>query len=231
MLGLRGARLSMLYPQITEMQVKAIISSAIECQAQGFAVYPEIMIPLVATEREVVIIKSIITRAADEVMAALPPSDRINYSIGVMLETPRSLMRVEAICKTGINFVSFGTNDLTSLMYGFSRDDSGVFIKAYINQNVFSRSPFEQIDTKGVGALMRTACQLIKKTNPNIRIGVCGNHAGDPESIKFFEAIGVDFLSCSSQEVGQAKIAAAKAHVEVERDASSWVQVSAPPFW
>lgn len=173
-LGLRGARISMLYPEITEMQTKAIISSAIETQASGFSIFPALMIPMVSTEREVVVIQQIIHKAAKEMMTGLSPSDCVHYSVGVMLETPRSLMRCEAICKTGISFVSFGLDDLTSLTFGFSRDDCDALIKSYIDQHVFLRSPFEHIDTKGVGALMKIACATIKKTNSSIKIGVCG---------------------------------------------------------
>lgn len=169
MLGLRGCRLSLLFPEITEMQVKAIISAQIDCNVQGFSVSPEIMIPLVSTEREVVVIANLINRTAAEVCKSrsISPCMQLSahpFSIGVMLETPRALLRIESIVKTGlISFVSFGTNDLTSLLYGFSRDDSGMFISSYVEKGVFVRSPFELIDVKGVGAMMRSAIQVIKK--------------------------------------------------------------------
>lgn len=234
MLGLRGARLSLLFPEITEMQVKAIIGAQIDCQMQGCTVFPEIMIPLISTEKEVEIIANLINRAATDYCKAKNCDHHActQYSIGIMLETPRALLRIESIVKTGlISFVSFGTNDLTSLLYGFSRDDSGLFINSYIEKGVFLRSPFESIDVKGVGSMMKSTIQIIKKTNSKVRVGVCGCQAGDPESIKFFEAIGVDYLSCASNQVMQAKIAAAQSHIEKERDSSWNLIASFNPFY
>lgn len=213
MLGFRGCRLSIVLPEITEMQVKAIIGAAIAAQIDGFVVRPEIMIPLVCCDHEVACIISLIRDTAATVCAEA--GECVDYKVGCMLEVPRACVRAEAISKeTGLGFVSIGSNDLTQLTYGFSRDDTASFMPVYMDKGILAADPFVTIDQRGVGLLVNMAVKKVRKANPKAEVGVCGEHGGDPTSVFFFDALGIDYISCSPYRVPTAKIAAAQAHIK-----------------
>lgn len=220
MLGFRGCRLSIVYPEITEMQSKAIFGAALDVMRDGVVVRPEIMIPLVCSDHEVAEVVPIIHKAHDAVCAQYAsvygdPGHHVNYSIGCMLEVPRACVRADRIagCKD-VKFVSIGSNDLTQLMFGFSRDDTQRFMASYIDRHIVARDPFKSIDVRGVGSLINLAVTKCKKMDPLIKIGICGEHGGDPLSISFFNKIGIDYVSCSPSRIPIAKLAAAQAHIE-----------------
>lgn len=220
MMGFRGCRLSIVYPEITEMQTKAIIGAALDVMREGVVVRPEIMIPLVCSDHEVNEIVPIIHKAHDEVCARYAsvygdPGFHVNYSIGCMVEVPRACIRADRIagCRD-VKFVSIGSNDLTQLVFGFSRDDTQRFMGNYVDRHIVSRDPFQSIDVRGVGSLINLAVSKCKKMDPLIKIGICGEHGGDPLSIHFFNKIGVDYVSCSPCRIPIAKLAAAQAHIE-----------------
>jgi len=214
MLGFRGCRISIIYPEITAMQTRAIISAAIEVQQnEKINVKPEIMIPLVCTDHEIEFITPTIRAAAKEVCEKY--NTDIDYKVGTMLEVPRALARAKAIAKEGdVEFVSFGSNDLTQLMFGFSRDDAERFLPTYLNRHILTFDPFITIDERGLGPLMRAAVKDCQRTDSRITLGVCGEHGGDPDSIHFFDKIGLNYVSCSPYRVHTAKIAAAQAHIK-----------------
>jgi pyruvate,orthophosphate dikinase len=199
MLGLRGARLGIVYPEIYEMQVRAILEAAIVTKAT-----PEIMVPLIATKQEMDILKSMIDRIA----AAMP--EKINYTVGTMIELPRAALQAGAIAQTA-EFFSFGTNDLTQTTFGISRDDAGAFLPDYQRRNIFMADPFASIDVDGVGELVKTAAERGRAARPDIKLGICGEHGGDPASIAFFESVRLDYVSCSPYRVPIARLAAAQA--------------------
>ncbi|MEM1435886.1 MAG: pyruvate, phosphate dikinase [Pseudomonadota bacterium] len=210
MLGFRGCRLSVVYPEITEMQVTAIIGAAIEAAEQGVRAYPEIMIPLVINVREIRLINQVIERsiyALQKEKASL-----ISYKIGTMVETPRACLSADRLA-AAVEFMSFGTNDLTQMTYGFSRDDSGKFVPEYLDQKLIENDPFVSVDQRGVGRLMQMTIEDANARKKGIKFGVCGEHGGDPRSIRFFHEIGLDYVSCSPYRVPVARIAAAQAHV------------------
>ena len=212
MLGHRGCRLGITYPEIYEMQVKAIFEAVCEIQSKfDFTVNPEIMIPLVGFENELKIIKKLVKNTANKVLNE--NNVKCNYKIGTMIEVPRAALTADDIAKEA-EFFSFGTNDLTQMTLGFSRDDSGKFINEYKNQSIFAKNPFESIDQNGVGKLMKLAKQLGRSTRPNLKIGICGEHGGEPDSIEFCHKIGLDYVSCSPYRVPIAKLAAAQAAIK-----------------
>ena len=184
MLGHRGVRLGITYPEITEMQTRAIIEAACRLAKEGQKVVPEIMIPLVGHVKELRDQKAIVNRVAEETMKA--QGVKVKYLVGTMIEVPRGAMTADLIAEEA-EFFSFGTNDLTQLTFGFSRDDVGKFLRIYQEKKILDRDPFASIDTEGVGAIVRTGVQLGRKTRPDLKIGVCGEHGGDPSSIHFFE--------------------------------------------
>lgn len=209
MMGHRGCRLSITYPEIVVMQTKAIISAALECNKNNIIVKPEIMVPLVGDANELKYIKNIIKEVADSMIK----DNNINYKIGTMIEVPRATLTADEIAKEA-EFFSFGTNDLTQMTYGFSRDDASKFLNDYYNKKIFLNDPFMKLDTNGVGTLMKIAINKAKKVNENIELGVCGEHGADPSSIYFFNEIGLDYVSCSPYRVAIARLAAAKAVIK-----------------
>ncbi len=209
MLGHRGCRLSITYPEIYEMQVEAIAKAALNVKAQtGLNIKPEIMIPLVGLENEIKYNRELVIRTIDKVLAETGAS--LEYMIGTMIEVPRAAVTADEIAKYA-EFFSFGTNDLTQMGFGFSRDDAGKFINEYVQKNIFECDPFEKLDQKGIGKLMTIAIELGRKTRPGIKLGICGEHGGEPDSIDFCHRIGLDYVSCSPYRVPIARLAAAQA--------------------
>lgn len=212
MLGHRGCRLAITYPEIAQMQAKAIIEAAIEVNKEtDFDIIPEIMIPLVGTKKELSILKDIVTKVCKDVKRKLE-SD-INYLVGTMIEIPRAAITADEIAEIS-DFFSFGTNDLTQLTYGYSRDDSGKFIGEYKDRDILPHDPFQSIDQEGVGYLVNLGVELGRKSKSNLKIGVCGEHGGDPSSIDFFHRSKLDYVSCSPYRIPIARLAAAQAAIK-----------------
>ena len=213
MLGFRGCRLSVVYPEITEMQVKAIIGAAADAVEQGYRPLPEIMIPLVINVREIRLITEIIDKSIREVTRAKTVS--VPYKIGTMMETPRATLGAHRLAPE-VEFMSFGTNDLTQMTYGFSRDDAGKFIPKYLEKKLIDADPFVSLDDRAVGRLMEMAVNESRSVKKGIKYGICGEHGGDPRSIHFCHELGLDYVSCSPFRVPIARIAAAQANVGFE---------------
>ncbi|MBI3048652.1 MAG: pyruvate, phosphate dikinase [Acidobacteria bacterium] len=213
MLGHRGVRLGITYPEITEMQTRAIIEAACQLAKEGVRVVPEIMIPLVSHVRELRDQKAIVDRVAGEVMKE--QRIRVKYLVGTMIEVPRGATTADQIAADA-EFFSFGTNDLTQLAFGFSRDDIGKFLRVYQEKKILEKDPFATFDAEGVGPLVRTAVELGRKTRPDLKLGVCGEHGGDAASIHFFEQVGLDYVSCGPYRVPVARLAAAQAALAVK---------------
>lgn len=212
MLGHRGCRLAISYPEITEMQARAIMQAAIYAgEKTGAPVVPEIMVPLVALKKEVDFVKGLIQSVADEVMEEL--GAKVHYLVGSMIELPRAVIRADAIAEAA-DFFSFGTNDLTQMTFGISRDDASPFLKTYRQKTVIDEDPFVSLDLEGVGELISLAVERGRASRPDLMLGVCGEHGGDPVSIKFFDRIGLDYVSCSPFRVPIARLAAAQASIE-----------------
>ena len=205
MMGLRGCRLAIVYPEIASMQAEAILKAAYNVHKKGIKVKPEIMVPLVGDVNELRYLKQIIVKIADVIFRGTD----IEYKIGTMIEVPRGAILASEIAKE-VDFFSFGTNDLTQMTFGFSRDDAGSFIGEYYEKGILSFDPFKTIDKEGVGRLIRVAMTLANKSNKNIEFGVCGEHGGDFESIKFFNEIGINYVSCSPYRVPSAILTAAR---------------------
>ena len=214
MMGHRGCRLSITYPEIAVMQTKAIIQAAINVKKEGYKVKPEIMVPLVGEFKELKYVKNIITETADKLIKESGLD--IKYYVGTMIEIPRACLVADEIAKEA-EFFSFGTNDLTQLTYGFSRDDAGKFLKFYYDKKIFEFDPFQKVDQIGVGKLMKMAIQDAKRTRPSIELGICGEHGGNPPTIEFCHNIGLTYVSCSPFRVPIARLAAAQAAVKEER--------------
>ncbi|MGH9535209.1 MAG: pyruvate, phosphate dikinase [Terriglobales bacterium] len=208
MLGLRGCRLGILYPEITEMQARAIFEAALAVAKKGKVVKPEIMIPLVATPKELALQKEIVQRVAEEVFAGA--GARVDYLVGTMIELPRAALVAGEIAAEA-QFFSFGTNDLTQTTYGFSRDDIGKILPFYLQQGVLKQDPFASLDQTGVGQLVRQATEAGRKARPELKVGICGEHGGDPASVAFFFKTGLNYVSCSPYRVLTARLAAAQA--------------------
>jgi pyruvate,orthophosphate dikinase len=206
MLGHRGCRLGVSYPEIYEVQIKAIVGAAIEAAKSGAHVDSEIMIPLISTSQEFILIKEL---AEDVISEHEVDSSRINFKIGTMIELPRAAIISEEIAKHA-DFFSFGTNDLTQTTFGLSRDDSGKFLPAYVDMGVLPKDPFVTIDRDGVGFLVEHSTRKGREANPSMHIGICGEHGGDPESIEFCHHIGLDYVSCSPFRVPVARLASAQ---------------------
>ncbi len=213
MLGFRGCRLGLVYPEISEMQARAVFEAAAEVQKAGIKVKPEIMIPLVGFKRELDLQTELVHRVAKEVMAE--QKVKLNYLVGTMIEVPRGALTADEIAQTA-EFFSFGTNDLTQTALGMSRDDSGSFLPAYTEMEIVKKNPFASIDQTGVGQLMRIAVEKGQSTRPDIKLGICGEHGGDPDSVKFCHKIGLTYVSCSPFRVPVARLAAAQAALEEE---------------
>jgi pyruvate,orthophosphate dikinase len=220
MLGHRGCRLSITYPEILEMQVRAIIEAAIECQKQGIKVLPEIMHPLTLDRKELWILEQATRRVADDLIKK--SGIKLPYLVGTMIELPRAALLAKEIAEVA-EFFSFGTNDLTQTTMGLSRDDAGRFLADYVDEKkagVFVSDPFQSLDTKGVGMLMRWAIERGRETRPKLKVGICGEHGGDAESVKFCHAIGMDYVSASPFRVPISRLAAAQAVIEEKHEKS-----------
>jgi pyruvate,orthophosphate dikinase len=212
MLGHRGCRLGVTYPEIYEMQVRAIVEAALEAgRRTGEPPVPEIMIPLVATGAELTMMRALVDRVAEAVFAEA--GTRVDYLVGTMIELPRAALRAGELAggEKGAEFFSFGTNDLTQTTLGVSRDDAGRFLGAYVEQGIYPRDPFVSIDVDGVGELVRLGAERGRAARPGLKLGICGEHGGDPASIAFCESIGLDYVSASPYRVPVARLAAAQA--------------------
>ena len=212
MMGHRGCRLAVTYPEICKMQTKAVIRAALEVKAAhpDWAVKPEIMIPLVCEVKELKYVKDVVVATADAEIAAA--GSDLQYEVGTMIEIPRAALTADEIAAEA-DFFCFGTNDLTQMTFGFSRDDAGKFLDAYYDAKIFESDPFAKLDQTGVGKLMETAIKLGKPVNPNLHVGICGEHGGDPSSVEFCHKIGLDYVSCSPFRVPVARLAAAQAAI------------------
>jgi pyruvate,orthophosphate dikinase len=208
MLGFRGCRLGIIYPEITEMQARAIFEAAVNVQSRGIPVEPEVMIPLVGHVKELESQEQIVRRVAEEVMKE--KGVRFKYLVGTMIEIPRGAITADEVAQVA-EFFSFGTNDLTQTALGVSRDDAGRFLIPYVEKGIYPKDPFEAIDRAGVGALMKMAVEKGRMTRPNLKIGICGEHGGEPSSVEFCHQIGQNYVSCSPFRVPIARLAAARA--------------------
>lgn len=208
MMGHRGSRLAVTYPEIAEMQTKAVIEAALEVRKEkGYDIVPEIMLPLIGEIKEMKFVKDIVVKTADEIIKA--SGDNMKYMVGTMIEIPRACVTADEIAKEA-EFFSFGTNDLTQLTFGFSRDDAGKFLSQYLDDGIFERDPFQVLDQKGVGKLMRNAVKLGKQARKDIKLGICGEHGGEPSSVAFCDELGLDYVSCSPFRVPISRLAAAQ---------------------
>ena len=215
MMGLRGCRLSVTYPEICRMQTRAVIEAAIEVRQDcGYDIVPEIMIPLVGERKELLFVKNIVVDTAEEVMRE--KKCYINYKVGTMIEIPRAALTADEIAKEA-DFFSFGTNDLTQMTFGFSRDDAGQFLGAYYDSKIYESDPFAKLDQEGVGQLMEMAVKKGRSVNPMLKCGICGEHGGDPSSVAFCQQLGLDYVSCSPFRVPIARLAAAQAAIALKK--------------
>jgi pyruvate,orthophosphate dikinase len=221
MLGHRGCRLGITYPEITRMQTRAIFEAACLVTKEGGDPKPEVMIPLVGMVKEFEEQKRIVDEVAREVMTA--EKIDVDYQVGTMIELPRAALTADEIARQA-EFFSFGTNDLTQMTFGFSRDDVGKFLPIYFEMGILERDPFESIDVKAVGALVRAATEMGRRARPNLKVGICGEHGGEPDSIRFFHGIGLDYVSCSPYRVPIARLAAAQAALEEVAEAEREVK-------
>jgi len=218
MLGHRGCRLSITYPEILRMQIRAIVEAAIDCRAKNIDARPEIMHPLVGTKKELALLRKLTEETIEEVCTEkgvkATGKNGLNIPIGTMIEIPRAAVTADEIAECA-DFFSYGTNDLTQMTFGFSRDDIGSFLPAYLEKGMLEKDPFQSIDTVGVGGLVKMACEkgraVAKQEKKAFKLGVCGEHGGDPASIKFFQKCGLDYVSCSPFRVPVARLAAAQA--------------------
>jgi pyruvate,orthophosphate dikinase len=211
MLGHRGCRLGITYPEITAMQARAIIEAAMNLKAKGIDARPEIMVPLVGTVAELVNQTTIIRATAEKVFAE--KGDRIDYQVGTMIEIPRAALTADHIAAEA-DFFSFGTNDLTQMTLGYSRDDAGKFLPDYLNRGILKQDPFQVIDQNGVGLLMEIGVTRGRATKPDLKIGICGEHGGEPSSVEFCDKLGMNYVSCSPYRVPIARLAAAQANIK-----------------
>jgi pyruvate, orthophosphate dikinase len=211
MLGFRGCRLGIGYPEISEMQARAVFEAAVQVQKEGIKCKPEIMIPLVGFKKELDLQIEVVHKVAKEVMAE--KKTKLNYLVGTMIEIPRGALTADEIAHTA-EFFSFGTNDLTQTCLGMSRDDSGSFLPHYAELEIVKKNPFASIDQTGVGQLMRIAVERGRVTRPDIKLGICGEHGGDPDSVKFCHRLGLTYVSCSPFRVPVARLAAAQAALD-----------------
>jgi pyruvate,orthophosphate dikinase len=210
MLGHRGCRLGIAYPEITEMQARAIFEAACIVTKQGKRVYPEVMIPLVAHVNELKLQKQIVIATAEEVMKK--QGVKINYLVGTMIELPRAALTADQIA-TEAQFFSFGTNDLTQTTFGLSRDDAGRFLPMYVDKGILPVDPFVSLDVAGVGQLVQMGVTKGRSVRPELKVGICGEHGGDPASVEFCHRIGLNYVSCSPYRVPIARLAAARAAI------------------
>ncbi len=214
MLGHRGCRLGITYPEISEMQARAIFEAACEAAADGVKVLPEVMIPLVGNIREFELQREVVDKVAREVFAAR--KRKVPYLVGTMIELPRAALTADSIAQSA-EFFSFGTNDLTQTALGLSRDDAGRIIQIYQQLGIFVDDPFQTLDIGGVGQLVRMGTERGRATNPKLKVGICGEHGGDPASVEFCHSIGLNYVSCSPYRVPVARLAAAQAAIKEKR--------------
>ena len=216
MMGHRGCRLAVTYPEIAEMQTSAVIKAALNVSAKhpDWNIVPEIMIPLVGEVKELAYVKGVVTATADKLIAEAGSS--MTYKVGTMIEIPRAALTADEIAKEA-EYFSFGTNDLTQMTFGFSRDDAGKFLGAYYDKKIYENDPFAKLDQVGVGKLVKMACQLGRATRPDLHLGICGEHGGDPSSVEFCHKVGLDYVSCSPFRVPIARLAAAQAAIKDEQ--------------
>jgi len=210
MLGHRGCRLGITYPEITEMQSRAIFEAACQLKKEGVDAKPEVMVPLVGTVHELAMQKKIIVETAETVMKETGTT--VGYQVGTMIEIPRAAVTADKIAEEA-EFFSFGTNDLTQMTFGYSRDDSGSFLPEYVDKKILSSDPFRVLDREGVGQLVKMGVERGRKTKPNLKIGICGEHGGEPSSIEFCHITGLNYVSCSPFRVPIARLAAAQAAI------------------
>jgi pyruvate,orthophosphate dikinase len=208
MLGHRGCRLGIAYPEITEMQARAIFEAAAEVAAMKIPVKPEIMIPLVGHKNELALQSAIVRRVADEVLSAKKP--KVSYLVGTMIELPRAALTAGEIAREA-EFFSYGTNDLTQTTFGLSRDDAGTFLPMYVDERILEADPFQTVDRGGVGLLMKIGTESGRAARPGLKVGICGEHGGDPSSVEFCHELDLDYVSCSPYRVPIARLAAAQA--------------------
>ena len=214
MMGLRGCRLSVIYPEISRMQTRAVIEAAIAVKKEmNYDIVPEIMVPLTGERKELLFVKNIIVETAEKVMKE--QGYFLNYQVGTMIEIPRAALTADDVAKEA-DFFSFGTNDLTQMTFGFSRDDAGKFLESYYDHKIFESDPFSKLDQTGVGQLMRMAVEKGRKENPMLHCGICGEHGGDPSSVAFCQELGLDYVSCSPFRVPIARLAAAQAAINLK---------------
>ena len=211
MMGHRGCRLAVTYPEIAVMQTRAVIEAAINVNKEGYKITPEIMIPLVGEVKELKFIKDIVCKTADEIIKNA--NVELKYQVGTMIEIPRAALTADEIAKEA-EFFSFGTNDLTQMTYGFSRDDASKFLKDYYDKQIFEQDPFAKLDQIGVGKLVEMATKLGRSTRPDLHLGICGEHGGEPSSVEFCNKVGLDYVSCSPFRVPIARLAAAQAAIK-----------------
>jgi pyruvate,orthophosphate dikinase len=214
MLGHRGCRLGVSYPEIYEMQVRAIMEAACELAAKKVKVVPEIMIPLVGHVNELKVLRELTVKIAEEVRSHF--KIKVDYKVGTMIELPRACVTSDEIA-TQADFYSFGTNDLTQTTYGLSRDDAGKFLPFYIEGKIITDDPFVTIDREGVGSLMKIATEKGRSVKKNLKLGICGEHGGDPASVEFCHMIGLDYVSCSPYRIPIARLAAAQAALRITK--------------
>jgi pyruvate,orthophosphate dikinase len=214
MLGHRGCRLGITYPEIYEMQVRAIAAAAREVAERGGVVHPEIMVPLVAHHGELERLRALVEREVRETLKGCNP--RIRLRVGTMIEVPRAALTADAIAPFA-DFFSFGTNDLTQMTYALSRDDAGKFLPEYVESGILEGDPFVSIDEEGIGALVEMAIEKGRRVRPGLKVGLCGEHGGDPRSVGFCDRVGIDYVSCSPYRIPIARLAAAQAAVAARR--------------
>ena len=213
MLGMRGCRLGNIYPEITEMQARAIFEAACDCKKRGIDAQPEVMIPLAGDVRELALQKEIVDRLAEEVFSR--KKLRVDYLVGTMVELPAAALSAAEIAQEA-EFFSFGTNDLTQTTFGLSRDDCGKIINAYIEKKIWPADPFQVLDPTRVGRLLKIGTEEGRSTRPDLKVGICGEHGGDPASVEFCAEVGLNYVSCSAYRVPIARLAAAQAALKAK---------------
>ena len=213
MMGHRGCRLAVTFPEIAAMQTRAVIKAALNVNAKppDWHIVPEIMIPLVGEVKELKYVKDVVVKTADEIISSVKSA--MKYKVGTMIEIPRAALTADEIAKEA-DFFSFGTNDLTQMTFGFSRDDAGKFLGAYYDKKIYENDPFAKLDQVGVGKLVKMAATMGRESNPDIHLGICGEHGGDPASVEFCHKVGLDYVSCSPFRVPIARLAAAQAAIK-----------------
>jgi pyruvate,orthophosphate dikinase len=213
MLGHRGCRLSITYPEILDMQVQAITEAAINCRNNGIQAFPEVMIPLVGSAKELAILREQAISVIERTKQEKNFTGDLPIPVGTMIEIPRAALTADEVAKQA-DFFSFGTNDLTQMTFGFSRDDIGTFLPEYLRMEIFDRDPFQGLDASGVGQLVEMGVNKGRSTNSSLKVGICGEHGGDPASISFCDKVGLDYVSCSPFRVSVARLAAAQSALE-----------------